>query len=338
MSSITTRAAKGSALTHAEVDANFTNLNSGKAEVSGQTFTGSVTLPAGSATAAGVKVGTGTTYAPGLYSPGTDQLAISTAGLGRLFVDGSGRVGIGSSSAPGGLDSRVWIDQAGTNDYGLLINASGGVKQPTLWFRDASATLSGKIVGQSGLTLTTTNSSATGALNIDTSQRVLVGTTSAVSAGAKLQTTDGLTFPAAQVASADPNTLDDYEEGTFTPTVIGSTTAGTATYTTQNGRYTKTGRMVQIELYIVWSGGTGTGYLLISGLPFTSANSVTYPALAVASVDNLALTANNYPNAYVSNNASTILIVQTPIGGGGVSSTVPYDSAAAVAIAGCYTV
>jgi hypothetical protein len=98
MSTITTRAAKGSALTHAEVDANFTNLNSGKAEVSGQTFTGAVVLPAGSATAGGVQVGTGSTYKPSIYSPGTDQLAISTGGTGRLFVDASGNVGVGQTS------------------------------------------------------------------------------------------------------------------------------------------------------------------------------------------------------------------------------------------------
>jgi hypothetical protein len=98
MSSITTRAAKGSALTHAEVDANFTNLNSGKAEVSGQTFTGAVVLPAGSATAGGVQVGTGATYKPSIYSPGADQLAISTGGTGRLFIDASGNIGVGTSS------------------------------------------------------------------------------------------------------------------------------------------------------------------------------------------------------------------------------------------------
>jgi hypothetical protein len=103
MSSITTRAAKGSALTHAEVDANFTNLNSGKAEVSGQTFTGPVVLPAGSATAGGVQVGTGATYKPSIYSPGADQVAISTGGSGRLFVDASGNIVINGSASSGGF-------------------------------------------------------------------------------------------------------------------------------------------------------------------------------------------------------------------------------------------
>lgn len=40
----------------------------------------------------------------GLYSPGADQLAISTSGTGRLFVDSSGRLGIGTGSPAVTLD------------------------------------------------------------------------------------------------------------------------------------------------------------------------------------------------------------------------------------------
>lgn len=75
---------------------------------------------------------------------------------------------------------------------------------------------------------------------------------------------NSIAFPATQVASADPNTLDDYEEGTWTPSVGGS-----ATYTRQSGRYTKIGRLVSIEADIIinsiGTGSTGT----ITGLPFS---------------------------------------------------------------------
>ena len=54
---------------------------------------------------------------------------------------------------------------------------------------------------------------------------------------------NGITFPATQVASADANTLDDYEEGTFTPTVTYSGT-NTPSHASQIGRYTKIGRIV----------------------------------------------------------------------------------------------
>ena len=53
----------------------------------------------GIATAPSVAIGSGTTYKPGIYSPGADQVAISTNGTGRLFVDASGRVGVGGASA-----------------------------------------------------------------------------------------------------------------------------------------------------------------------------------------------------------------------------------------------
>ena len=59
----------------------------------------SVSTAAGSAAAPSLAVGTGTTYAPGIYSPGTDQLALSTGGSGRLFVDASGRLLVGTSTA-----------------------------------------------------------------------------------------------------------------------------------------------------------------------------------------------------------------------------------------------
>lgn len=70
-------------------------------------------------------------------------------------------------------------------------------------------------------------------------------------------------FPATQNASSDANTLDDYEEGTWTPSV-----GGTASYTTQTGRYTKIGRLVVVNGTLqINSIGTGSTYL-ISGLPF----------------------------------------------------------------------
>lgn len=86
-----------------------------------------------------------------------------------------------------------------------------------------------------------------------------------------LLTTNGqVAFPATQNPSANANTLDDYEEGTWTPTLSGSITAGVGTYTVQTGRYTKIGRLVYIQFSISVSAHTGTGDTLITGLPFTS--------------------------------------------------------------------
>lgn len=86
MATITTRAVKGSALTHAEVDANFTNLNTDKAELAGATFTGSVITPASTTTNAGVNLPHGT--AP--TAPNNGDLWSTTSGL-FLRVNGTTR-------------------------------------------------------------------------------------------------------------------------------------------------------------------------------------------------------------------------------------------------------
>ena len=63
----------------------------------------------------------------GIYSPGTDQVAISTAGTGRLFVDSSGRVGLGSSSPQAILEMRTAVPGLRDIDNALRISteASG---------------------------------------------------------------------------------------------------------------------------------------------------------------------------------------------------------------------
>jgi hypothetical protein len=84
-----------------------------------------------------------------------------------------------------------------------------------------------------------------------------------------------ITFPATQSASSDANTLDDYEEGTFSPTVIG-VSGGSATYGTQAGTYVKVGGWVFIQMYIDFSKSTISGNLRIANLPFTSKTGVNY--------------------------------------------------------------
>lgn len=76
---------------------------------------------------------------------------------------------------------------------------------------------------------------------------------------------NGITFPATQVASANANTLDDYEEGTWSPTLNGSISLGT-------GRYIKIGQLVQVEISSyntnISSLAVGTAWN-IQGLPFS---------------------------------------------------------------------
>ncbi len=68
-----------------------------------------------------------------------------------------------------------------------------------------------------------------------------------------------------------------YATGTFTPVLVGVTSAGVGTYATQTGAYTKIGRMVHVRGTLIWTAHTGAGQMRITGLPFTSATGVNQP-------------------------------------------------------------
>jgi hypothetical protein len=170
---------------------------------------------------------------------------------------------------------------------------------------------------------------ATGGLQIVNS--VSVGNATPSASGA------GITFPATQSASSDANTLDDYEEGTWTPTIEGTSTAGTATYANQNGRYTKIGRLVYFEFYLNWSSGTGTGNLQFGGLPFASGAASTYSSYAIGYWDSIAITSGQIPMCF-SGNSSTKINFSAMNAGGAGTGTISYDANGAVQISGCYTV
>ena len=148
----------------------------------------------------------------------------------------------------------------------------------------------------------------------------------------------GVAFPITQLPSTDPNTLDDYEEGVWAPIVTGQSTTGTATYATQNGRYTKIGRQVFVECFVNWSAGTGAGDFSIAGLPFTVGNlPATYPAAIIGRTNAFSWTAGSIPCANFEPGTTRIAFFQQP-SGGGVPSPIPYDAAAYVMVSGTYTV
>ena len=86
-------------------------------------------------------------------------------------------------------------------------------------------------------------------------------------------------FPATQVPSADPNTLDDYEEGTWTPVMAFGGASVDVTYTQRVGNYTKIGNICHLfgQMYLS-SNGTSTGAATITGVPFTANTNNAYPA------------------------------------------------------------
>ena len=123
--------------------------------------------------------------------------------------------------------------------------------------------------------------------------------------------------------SADPaaagmtsELLDDYEEGTWTPSV-----GGDATYTTQTGWYTKIGRQVTVTARLQIN-VLGTGSVnIISGLPFTAGNfglqagSVFYYANSANNVTMLGIATDGnsatFKISYSTGNVSTTLLAPT---------------------------
>ena len=90
-------------------------------------------------------------------------------------------------------------------------------------------------------------------------------------------TDNGITFNGDTAAA---NALDDYEEGTFTPTITsGAGSFSSITYdSARSGRYTKVGNLVHFQIRMrtdAISVGTASGAVVINGLPFTSVNEQT---------------------------------------------------------------
>jgi hypothetical protein len=121
--------------------------------------------------------------------------------------------------------------------------------------------IEGNASGSGTFTIASPNSNTNRTLTLPDSTGTVVvsGTTPSL---------NGIAFPATQSASADANTLDDYEEGTWTPSLGGNTT-----YSIQSGKYTKIGRFIYVSAVMaVTTLGTGSTSR-ISGLPFAMSNS-----------------------------------------------------------------
>jgi len=100
--------------------------------------------------------------------------------------------------------------------------------------------------------------------------------------------------------------LDDYEEGTFTPTLLPSSVSGSITYSHQAGRYIKIGKSVYIQARIITTGiASNSGALSMPGLPFT-ADAVNSSEVSVGLGSGLAITAGYAVTAHIGNGQDKI--------------------------------
>lgn len=120
----------------------------------------------------------------------------------------------------------------------------------------------------------------------------------AIGVGATTPTTSGagVTFPATQSASSNANTLDDYEEGSWTPTIATSGTQPTVSYSDRAGKYTKVGNVVTAVCSLRANiSNVGSGYPIVQGLPFAESLFGPGPAMSIANI----LTDNDVKAAYM---------------------------------------
>ncbi|MGE0109993.1 glycosyl hydrolase family 28-related protein [Aquabacterium sp.] len=145
-------------------------------------------------------------------------------------------------------------------------------------------------------------------------------------------------FPSTPNLSSDPRTLDTYAEGTFSPTIIGTSTAGAGTYNSQVGRYTRIGDTVFFHARINLSAHTGTGNMVIGNLPFTSQNVTGLtPAVSIGLVSGLTLPVNSWLTGDIQPNSTQITLYTNSTAGGAVSSAaLALDAAFVIEVSGFY--
>ena len=102
---------------------------------------------------------------------------------------------------------------------------------------------------------------------------------------------EGVNFPATQVASADANTLDDYQEGTWTPQLSDGSNDAT-NHAQTSGHYTKIGNVVLLRGKVrITSKGSMSGALQIDDLPFTYSNDNPDAAVCFGTTNGMTTTA-----------------------------------------------
>ena len=131
------------------------------------------------------------------------------------------------------------------------------------------------------------------AMRLDSSGNLLVGVATANANGGVLQLKSGITFPATAVAATDANTLDDYEEGTWTPT---DASGAGLTLSVTSANYTKIGNTVRLSAFITFPTTVSGASVLLGGLPYVSANYSIGAVRSTVACGATALSSNIYVN------------------------------------------
>jgi hypothetical protein len=179
-------------------------------------------------------------------------LQLQCNGTAAININSINQVSIATTNTGGALTTTTTTGNWGVLIYDQANNAS------MLQFRNVSGTAAGNI-----------SLSSAGATSI------------------LLSSVAGVNFPATQVASANANTLDDYEEGSWTPAV--SFAGSAATLDSVQATYRKIGGFVFCAWnFRITNKGSGSGAIEIAGFPFSMTGGTSY-GFGNAQGDSLAL-------------------------------------------------
>jgi len=280
---------------------------------------------------------TGSSASAGLYITTEDNWIVLSDGAGNPTISAKGTTGQVYLQQYGSTNRFTAIKQSNfgySTAYGaLVIGATSGTNQTVCINVDPIANpsgsfsgLGGEVMFRNGATITQPNAANTGYQNLMVfetngsgvrfNQSIGVGATSPATTGA------GITFPATQSSSSDVNTLDDYEEGTWTPRLTGSTGGNYTPSGGNGGRYVKIGKMVYTTLTLEWNAQVTaySGLLGVSGLPFTSSGTYRWSGSIAAVNNGLAFTAGYGEWMFIVDPGLTIAyIIQGSITGSGYS-------------------
>jgi len=178
---------------------------------------------------------------------GTDEVQVVTGGTTRATVDSAGNLGVGTSS-PSGLihtvqasgASRIRFEASNSHSFTRLIAGSTSYNASVELFSGSTNTANITGLGAGGLQF-----------EVGGSERL------------RILSSGGLTFNGDTAAA---NALDDYEEGTWTPTAIGYS----GTMAVQSANYRKVGSLCFVHTYVSFSNTTDSSGVEIGGLPFTA--------------------------------------------------------------------
>jgi hypothetical protein len=218
--------------------------------------------------------------------------AANTLNMIRMFGNGTatfaGGVGIGGAASPGSTGLAV------TGTLSAAVNRTSGTNTTAITLSDNVSGLQTtgfgtqiQGVSNGGAAVSAIGFEASGGTNNDTAVAFYTQhTAGALTRRVTIDRTGVLDlavgqikFPASQNASADANTLDDYEEGTFSTSMnlkFGGANVGMV-YGHRKAQYVKIGKMVLVNVYIyLTSKGSSTGQASIEGFPFGTGTDVDF--------------------------------------------------------------